>query len=29
MVTIDPLGGKPEEIVETILKVLQKLQDIY
>ena len=29
MVTIDPRGGRPEEIVETILKVLQKLQDVY
>ncbi len=29
MVTIDPLEGRPEEIVETILKVLQKLQEIY
>ena len=29
IVTIDPLGGRPEEIAETILKVLQKLQDVY
>jgi hypothetical protein len=29
MVTIDPRGGKPEEIVGTILKVLQKLQEVY
>ena len=29
MVTIDPIWGKPEEIVEAILTVLQNLQDIY
>ena len=29
MVTIDPREGSPEEIVETITKVLQKLRDIY
>lgn len=29
MVTIDPMEGRPEEIVETITKVLHKLQEIY
>jgi hypothetical protein len=29
MATIDPVHGKPEEIVETIAKVLEKLQEIY
>jgi len=29
MVTIDPTDGRPEEIVGTILKVLEKLQEVY
>ena len=29
MVTIDPMDGRPEEIVGTILKVLEKLQEVY
>lgn len=29
MTTIDPAGGKPEEIAATITKVLEKLKEIY
>ena len=29
MVTIDPMDGSPEEIVGAILKVLEKLQEVY
>ena len=29
MVTIDPMDGRPEEIVGTILKLLEKLQEVY
>jgi hypothetical protein len=29
MATIDPADGKPEEIVETISKLFEKLQKIY
>ena len=29
MATIDPVNGKPEKIVETILKILEKLQELY
>jgi hypothetical protein len=29
MVTIDPMDGRPEEIVGTILNVLEKLQEVY
>jgi hypothetical protein len=29
LATIDPAGGKPEEIVETIAELLTRLQDVY
>ena len=29
MAMIDPVNGKPEKIVETILKILEKLQELY